>query len=460
MANVLEKIVANKREELVQRKLDLPLSSFKDSLTPSERSFYQALSKPNAGYVLECKKASPSKGLIRDDFNLDEIIAAYGPYAACISVLTDEKYFQGKFEYLEYVRARVSQPVLNKDFFVDPYQIYLARHHNADAVLLMLSVLNDQEYAQLAALAEQYQLDVLTEVSNEEEVHRALALGAKIIGINNRDLRDLSTNLATTERLVPLIKQSQHQCVVISESGIYTTKDVRRLAPLVDGFLVGSSVMEEDDVTNAVKKLVYGDVKICGITKVEDAQVIASSGATFGGLIFAEKSPRAISLEQAKAIVEAIPFHYVGVFVNESIDTIVEYANQLSFAAVQLHGDEDQTFIDNLRTQLDSKCEIWKAFGVTDTLPALDLAQVDRFLLDCKVGEQSGGTGQQFDWQLLSQLPDNNNVMLAGGLSPQNIQQARATKVLGLDANSRVETAPGIKDQQKISQLFELLRRY
>ncbi|MDO6693512.1 bifunctional indole-3-glycerol-phosphate synthase TrpC/phosphoribosylanthranilate isomerase TrpF [Aliiglaciecola sp. 3_MG-2023] len=460
MANVLEKICANKREELVQRKLDLPLSSFKDGLTPSDRSFYQALSQPNAGYVLECKKASPSKGLIRDDFNLDEIIAAYGPYAACISVLTDEKYFQGKFEYLEYVRARVSQPVLNKDFFVDPYQIYLARHHNADAVLLMLSVLKDQEYAELAALADDYQLDVLTEVSNEEEVHRALALGAKIIGINNRDLRDLSTNLATTEKLVPLIKQSDHECVVISESGIYSNKDVRRLAPLVDGFLVGSSVMEEVDVTRAVKKLIYGDVKICGITKVEDARFIASSGATYGGLIFAEKSPRAISLEQAKKIVAGASFHYVGVFVDETVDKIVEYAHQLDLAAVQLHGHEEQSFIDNLRAQLTPNCEIWKAFGVTDELPVMDLVSVDRFLLDCKVGEQSGGTGQQFDWHLLSQLPDNNNVMLAGGLKPENIQQARTTKVLGLDANSGVETAPGIKDQQKISQLFDLLRRY
>ncbi|MBU2878223.1 bifunctional indole-3-glycerol-phosphate synthase TrpC/phosphoribosylanthranilate isomerase TrpF [Aliiglaciecola lipolytica] len=460
MANVLEKIVANKREELVQRKLDLPLSSFKDNLTPSDRSFYQALSKPNAGYVLECKKASPSKGLIRDDFNLDEIIAAYGPYAACISVLTDEKYFQGKFEYLEYVRQRVSQPVLNKDFFVDPYQIYLARHHNADAVLLMLSVLNDEEYAQLAELAKQYQLDVLTEVSNEEEAHRALALGAKIIGINNRNLRDLSTDLATTEKLVPLIKQSKHECVVISESGIYTNKDVRRLAPLVDGFLVGSSVMQELDVISAVKKLLFGEVKICGITRVEDAQVIASCGAIYGGLIFAEKSPRAITLQSAKQIVDSVPFHYVGVFVNNTIDTIVEYANQLNLTAVQLHGQEDQTFIDALRTQLQPNCEIWKAFGVTNSLPVMDLENVDRILLDCKVGEQSGGTGQQFDWQLLSQLPDNNNVILAGGLTPLNIQDARATNVLGLDANSGVESAPGIKDQQKIAQLFDLLRRY
>ena len=113
---------------------------------PSQKSLFAALSQPNAGYIFECKKASPSKGLIREHFDLDEILEAYSPYAAGISVLTDEKYFQGKFEYLEYVTARVTQPVLNKDFFVDTYQVYLARYYNADAVLLMLSVLNDEEY--------------------------------------------------------------------------------------------------------------------------------------------------------------------------------------------------------------------------------------------------------------------------------------------------------------------------
>ncbi|MEM7266937.1 MAG: bifunctional indole-3-glycerol phosphate synthase/phosphoribosylanthranilate isomerase, partial [Pseudomonadota bacterium] len=143
MANVLEKIVADKREEVAARKDALPLESFKANLVPSEKSLFAALSEPNAGFIFECKKASPSKGLIREHFDLDEILAAYTPYAAGISVLTDEKYFQGKFEYLAYVTERVAQPVLNKDFFVDTYQVYLARHYNADAVLLMLSVLND-----------------------------------------------------------------------------------------------------------------------------------------------------------------------------------------------------------------------------------------------------------------------------------------------------------------------------
>jgi indole-3-glycerol phosphate synthase/phosphoribosylanthranilate isomerase len=461
MVNVLEKIVLDKKQEIAQRKMDLPLASFIDDLTPSDRSFYDALAQPNAGFVLECKKASPSKGLIRENFDLDEIIQAYSPYAACISVLTDEKYFQGKFEYLEYIRSRMTQPVINKDFFVEPYQIYLARYHNADAVLLMLSVLDDTEYTALATLAEQYQLDVLTEVSNEQEVLRACALQAKIIGINNRDLRDLSTDLATTERLVPLIKHhATHQHVLISESGIYTHQDVRRLAPLVDGFLVGSSLMCEKDIELAAKQLVYGKVKICGTTSLTGAKLVKDSPASFAGLIFAEKSKRFVTLEQAKQITYAVPFYYVGVFVNAPIEQVVNYAQVLALSAVQLHGQENQTYIDSLRMKLPTHCQIWLAKGVTDVVPTLDEHDVDYFLLDCQVGEQSGGTGQAFSWQLLDEITDKSNIVLAGGITPNNVKQAANIQVAMLDLNSGVESAPGIKQQDKINQAFGQLREY
>ncbi|MGJ8678689.1 bifunctional indole-3-glycerol-phosphate synthase TrpC/phosphoribosylanthranilate isomerase TrpF [Paraglaciecola sp.] len=461
MANVLEKIVLDKRQEIAQRKTDLPLDSFIEQLTPSDRSFYDALAQPNAGFILECKKASPSKGLIREDFDLDEIIQAYKPYAACISVLTDEKYFQGKFEYLEYVRKNVTQPVINKDFFVEAYQVHLARYHNADAILLMLSVLDDAEYIELANLAEHYQLDVLTEVSNEEEVHRAAALKAKIIGINNRDLRDLSTDLATTERLVPLIKElATHEHVVISESGIYTHQDVRRLAPLVEGFLVGSSLMAEDDITLAARKLVYGSVKICGTTNLTGAKLVKDSHASYAGLIFAEKSKRFVTLEQAKQITYAVPFNYVGVFVNAPIEQVIRYSKELNLVAVQLHGQEDQRYIDQLGVELNQSCQIWLAKGVKSELPTLDEKQIDYFLLDCQVGEQSGGTGQSFIWQLLDQIPDKTKLILAGGISPSNVKQAAQHHCAMLDLNSGVESAPGIKDLEKINQAFSQLRQY
>lgn len=461
MANVLEKIVIDKRIEISQRKAALPLEQFITKLLPSERSFYSALAQPNAGFILECKKASPSKGLIRAEFNLDEIIEAYRPYAACISVLTDEKYFQGKFEYLQYVRNKVSQPVINKDFFVDPYQVHLARYYDADAILLMLSVLDDKTYIELASLAEHYQLDVLTEVSNEEEVFRAINLKAKIIGINNRDLRDLSTDLATTEKLVPLIKKhAQHKHVIISESGIYTHQDVRRLAPLVNGFLVGSALMAQTDISLAAKQLVYGKIKICGTTSPEGARLVANSHASYAGLIFAEQSKRKVSYEQAKQIIDSVPFNYVGVFVDAAIQQISDYATNLHLSAVQLHGHEDQSYIAQLRAVLPESCQIWLAKGVSHSLPEFDEEQIDYFLLDCKIDNQSGGTGQTFDWQLLTHLTDKSTLILAGGLSPLNIQQAAAYQMAMLDLNSGLETAPGIKNLDKLNQTFSLLREY
>ncbi|MEL7479911.1 MAG: bifunctional indole-3-glycerol phosphate synthase/phosphoribosylanthranilate isomerase, partial [Pseudomonadota bacterium] len=219
---------------------------------------------------------------IRENFNLDEITGVYGKYATCISVLTDEKYFQGSFEYLTYVSNKVDQPLICKDFFIDEYQVYLARLHGGNAILLMLSVLDDAQYTHLANVAKSLNMSILTEVSNEEEVHRALDLNAEIIGINNRNLRDLSTDLATTEKLRKLIPDGK---VVISESGIYTHQDVKRLAPLCNGFLVGSSIMAEQDLEIACRRLILGENKVCGLTRSQDAQAAFNAGAIYGGLI-------------------------------------------------------------------------------------------------------------------------------------------------------------------------------
>ena len=469
--NVLEKIVDDKKVEIAQRKNDFPLSSFINKLEPCRKDFYAALAAPNASFILECKKASPSKGLIRENFDLDEIIGAYAPHASCFSVLTDEKYFQGKFEYLDYVTSRVRQPVINKDFFVDEYQIYLARYHNADAVLLMLSVLDDEQFTKLNALTHELGMSVLTEVSNEEEVQRALKLKANIIGINNRNLRDLSTDLATTERLVPLIKESGFDGVILSESGIYKHSEVQRLSPLVDGFLVGSALMSEENLANAVEKLVFGEIKICGINSVENAQKVMATPASYMGLIFATKSPRYVSLERATEITNlSTTKKFVGVFLDNPIEMVADYARKLTLSAVQLHGNESNDYVKTLRTMLPASCEIWSVESVSQTesdlsdksiaVIAQKLTVADKVLLDCKVGKQVGGTGESFDWRLLEAVPHKHKLILAGGLSPSNIKAARDTQVAVLDVNSGVENAPAEKSESKLSSLFAALRAY
>lgn len=462
MANVLEKIVADKRIEIEQLKIDKPLASFIDSLKPTTKDMYAALDrkqgKSHAGFILECKKASPSKGLIRADFDPKAICQIYDKYAAAISVLTDEKYFQGKFEYLKIVTDTVSCPVLNKDFFVDVYQVHLARYYGADAILLMLSVLSDQEYQAIESVANQYNLAILTEISNEEERDRAIKLGAKLIGINNRDLRDLSTDIARTFDYAPSLPDDR---IIISESGIYTNDQVRELAPAVDGFLVGSSVMAQDDIDLACRTLIYGNNKVCGLTTPEQATMASESGAQYGGLIFAEKSPRCVTSDQALAIVsKAQSLKYVGVFVNHKCQEIAKLAKEINLFAVQLHGEEDQAYIDKLTLQLPKNCQIWKAVAVEQQVPDFKV-NAQQYVLDGK----NAGSGQAFNWQALANSEqDLSSCFLAGGLNSDNIENAieqlTTQELFGLDLNSGVEQSPGIKCREKLQQVFTKIRNY
>ncbi|MCG9682577.1 bifunctional indole-3-glycerol-phosphate synthase TrpC/phosphoribosylanthranilate isomerase TrpF [Vibrio sp. Isolate23] len=457
MAEVLAKIVRDKYIWVEERKASQPLAQFKEALTPSDRSFYDAVSGKKTAFITECKKASPSKGLIRDDFDLDYIASVYNNHADAISVLTDEKYFQGNFDFLPQVRKQTSQPILCKDFMVDTYQVYLARHYSADAILLMLSVLDDAEYKALEEVAHSLNMGILTEVSNEEELHRAVKLGAKVIGINNRNLRDLTTDLNRTKELAPTIRELAPEATIISESGIYTHQQVRDLADFADGFLIGSSLMAEDNLELAVRKVTLGENKVCGLTHPDDAAKAYQAGAVFGGLIFVSKSKRCVDLETARLTMSGAPLKYVGVFQNHDVDTVVGIAQELGLCAVQLHGDEDQNFVTAIHEQLGDQVEIWKAYGVTDCLPTLLGTPVQRHLLDTKVGSQTGGTGLVFDWSLLS---DTSKVMLAGGISPFNAQKAAQQGCLGLDLNSGVEVSPGKKDAEKLQQAFDAIRSY
>ena len=449
---VLHKIVRDKEIWVAARKEQQPLASFQNEITQSQRSFYHALQGARTAFILECKKASPSKGTIRDNFDPVEIASVYKDYASAISVLTDEKYFQGSFDFLPLVSKTVTQPVLCKDFIIDPYQIHLARFYQADAILLMLSVLNDEQYIQLAAVAHSLNMGVLTEASNEEELDRAVQLKAKVVGINNRDLRDLSIDLDRTRQLAPRVP---HGVTVISESGINTYGQIRELSRFANGFLIGSALMSEDDLSSAVRRVLLGDNKVCGLTRAEDAKAAHEAGAIYGGLIFVEASPRFVTQAQASEVQKGAPLKYVGVFRDQPVAEIAHTAQTLNLTAVQLHGDEDQAYIDTLREALPSGVQIWKALSVKDSIPARDLNRVDRYVLD----NGKGGTGHRFDWSTL-EGQDLSNVLLAGGLGADNCVQAAQLCCAGLDFNSGVESEPGIKDAEKITAVFQTLRAY
>ncbi|KIU34928.1 bifunctional indole-3-glycerol-phosphate synthase TrpC/phosphoribosylanthranilate isomerase TrpF [Atlantibacter hermannii] len=452
MQTVLAKIVADKAIWVEARKAQQPLASFQNDIVPSERHFYDALRGARTAFILECKKASPSKGVIRDDFDPARIAEVYKHHASAISVLTDEKYFQGSFDFLPIVSQIAPQPVLCKDFIIDAYQIYLARFYQADACLLMLSVLDDEQYRQLAAVAHSLNMGVLTEVSNEEELERAIALEAKVVGINNRDLRDLSIDLDRTRQLAPRLGAG---VTVISESGINNYAQVRELSHFASGFLIGSALMGQDDLNAAVRSVLLGENKVCGLTRPEDASAAYEAGAIFGGLIFAASSPRMVTPEQAQAVMAGAPLRYVGVFRDNPVQDVVTLAETLSLSAVQLHGSEDQSYINTLRAALPESVAIWKALSVAHSLPVRDLHYVDRYVFD----NGQGGSGQRFDWSLLKGQ-DLDNVLLAGGLAADNCVEAAKLGCRGLDFNSGVESAPGIKDSNKLAAVFKTLRAY
>lgn len=455
---VLERIIERKRSEVQQRKQERPLGQFQSQLTSSDRSLERALKRSHHGYICECKRASPSRGRIAPGLSVEQVAEAYRPFADGISVLTDTVDFGGSFADLRRMRECLPQPVLCKDFVVDPYQVYEARSHGADAVLLMLSVLSDDAFRDCFRVAESLALDALVEIHSEAEMQRALDLEARLFGINNRNLKTLAIDLGTTERLAQRIPESG---VRIGESGLLTHADVRRLRPHVDAFLVGTALLLDGEPEKSLRDLVFGRVKVCGLTDANHAVKAYELGARFGGLIFAPRSPRCVSLERAEALAQAALLDWVGVFVNASLDDIREAAVRCSLAAVQLHGEETADFVEALREQLPAGCEVWKAVsgrGVTASEVNDWFSRVDKVVLDSGSASQRGGTGQTFDWSVLEAIGDRSRVILAGGISPENAPEASAFGCFALDVNSQVEAAPGQKDIEKMTRLFAGLR--
>lgn len=254
---ILDKIIEHKNLEVCEQKKQLDPGVLKEKLSELEMasySFKSALKRPGISIIAEIKKASPSRGVIRRDFNPVDIAQQYNnsPVRA-ISVLTDEKFFQGRLEYLKEVKAAGSLPVLRKDFIIDSYQIYQARLYGADAVLLITAVLTAEKLQRYIALTKELRMDALVEVHDRDELEQALSAGADIIGINNRDLRTFKVKLATTLDLLKYIPQDR---VVVSESGIKNRTDIDLLEKKVDAVLVGEALMTSTSPGDKVKELI------------------------------------------------------------------------------------------------------------------------------------------------------------------------------------------------------------
>lgn len=258
--DILRKIVDRKRQEIAQRQQQQSLAVLQQRLTDMAptRGFVSAmdgcLAQGKAAVIAEIKKASPSKGVLRKDFQPAEIARSYeAGGAACLSVLTDIDFFQGSDDYLQQARAACSLPVIRKDFIVDPYQVYEARAIGADCILLIVACLDDSTLAHLNSLAHELGMDVLVEVHDEEELGRALKLQNRLVGINNRNLRTFEVSLQTTLAMLAQIPEDR---MVVTESGIHSSDDVRLMrSEGVNAFLVGEAFMRADDPGDRLKAL-------------------------------------------------------------------------------------------------------------------------------------------------------------------------------------------------------------
>jgi indole-3-glycerol phosphate synthase/phosphoribosylanthranilate isomerase len=453
----LDEILAAKRGEVERAKRERPVARLLDGLDRTDRDFEGTILRKRTGFILECKRRSPSTGALREEADPVEVARAYAPFADAISVLTDGPFFGGSLDDLRQVREAVELPVLRKDFVLEPYQVVEARAGGADAVLLMLSVLDDPLWRACAAAATECGMGVLTEVHTETELDRALTLGAAVIGINNRDLGTLEVDLGVVERLAPRVPSDRG---VVCESGIMTHEDVRTLRDRADAFLVGTALMREPELDGAVRRLVFGEVKICGLTRPEDARAAREIGAAWGGLVFAPESPRHVDLEVARSVRTAAPLRWAGVFVNEDPESIAEIARILDLDAVQLHGEESSEKVATVRDLVHDGCEIWKAVRVRSggSAPRLAETGADRLVLDGYHPDSRGGTGTSFDWKLVTDHPDRERVVLAGGLTPFNAPIADAIGAGMLDVSSGVEERPGIKSRARLAALFDALR--
>ena len=478
---ILDKIIEATKIRVAQEKqVESPEAVKTAALAlPSDTGFpfEAALRQQDFNFICEVKKASPSKGIIAEHFPYLDIAKEYEVAgAAAISVLTEPDFFKGDKKYLQEIASTVKIPVLRKDFIIDEYQIYQAKVWGASAILLICACLDVPMLTKFRELADSLGLSSLVEAHDEHEVQMAIDCGARIIGVNNRNLKDFTVDVQNSVRLRNLV---QDDVIFVSESGLETPEDIQVLRDNNIGVaLMGETFMRSP---NKVEKLAYlygptyytPKVKMCGISKVETIPAVVEAKPDYMGLVFAP-SKRQVTVDQAKTLVEELHKQYtkrynngaeqsnndeiktVGVFVNETLDNLVSIATEANLDVVQLHGDEDEAFIQSLKER--TNVEVWKAVQIRSAADAeawID-SSADMLLFDAYHKDERGGTGEVFDWSCLDEF--ERPFMLAGGIDSANVARAiRTVRPYGIDISSGIET-DGVKDDEKIKAFTNIVR--
>ena len=484
---ILDKIIEATKIRVAQEKqVETPEAVKAAALAMSADTgfpFEAALHQQDFNFICEVKKASPSKGIIAEHFPYLEIAKEYEVAgAAAISVLTEPDFFKGDKKYLQEIASTVKIPVLRKDFIIDEYQIYQAKVWGASAILLICACLDVPTLTKFRELADSLGLSSLVEAHDEVEVQMAIDCGARIIGVNNRNLKDFTVDVQNSVRLRNLV---QDDVIFVSESGRETPEYIQVLRDNNIGVaLMGETFMRSP---NKIEKLAYlygstyytPKVKMCGISKIETIPAVIEANPDYMGLVFAP-SKRQVTVDQAKTLVEELHKQYanrynrdaeqysnqtlihqesiktVGVFVNETVESLLKIAKEVKLDVIQLHGDEDESFIQTLKEQ--SNVEVWKAVQVRSAADAeawID-SSADMLLFDAYHKDERGGTGEVFDWSSLDEF--ERPFMLAGGINSTNVARAiRTVRPYGIDISSGIETE-GVKDDDKIKAFTNIVR--
>jgi indole-3-glycerol phosphate synthase/phosphoribosylanthranilate isomerase len=481
-AGVLERILARTREAVQERRRQMPLDRLQRSApTPTgRRAFAQAVSQPGrVNIIAEFKRRSPSRGVIREDMHPVNAAQAYEiGGAAALSILTEEQFFGGSLEDLREARAATLLPTLRKDFVVDAYQVWEAWYAGADAVLLIVAALEDRELRGLLDVASQVGLDALVEVHDRAELERALGAGARLVGVNNRDLRTMDVSLETGLGLAALIPDD---VVAVAESGIHGPGELRMLREAgYDAFLIGEHLMLSADPAAAVEALIREAavprwpgraarrgrrvaVKVCGITTVEDGLMAAEAGADAVGFVFWPGSPRAVDHARARAIAAVLPPFVlrVGVFVDATREQMAQAVEAVGLDVLQLHGDEPPEALAALPRRALKAVRVGPGFRAEEALRYEGHAA--GLLLDTRLPGSAvpGGTGRTFDWSTVREVRDGAGwLALAGGLDAENVGRAiAAVRPDAVDVSSGVEVSPGRKDPARVRAFIEAVRK-
>jgi indole-3-glycerol phosphate synthase/phosphoribosylanthranilate isomerase len=505
----LKEILVNKKKEINPAEHDNLIKALKnvenDERMPGR--FVSGIRKNSLNIIAEIKRASPSKGTLKEDLDIEKIVGTYNRFSdiiSGISVITEEIYFRGSKSFISEVKKFTGFPVLRKDFIFHPLQVAESAMLGADCILLISSIMSGKKLKLLCSFARELKLDVLVETHTERDFQKAVDAGAEFIGINNRNLKTMEVDPDNTPKILEFAgKQVMDEKIIVCESGLDSAGAIRKIQAFgINTFLIGSHLMQGSNLVEKLEELRFCKnsgvrVKICGITNPADALDAFRAGADVLGLILSTDSPRRVDLKEAIRIIEAVRSDisgknfpadtgadnsapgskdqygasFAGVFVNESSGCIKKYLDTGLFDFAQFSGDEDIAFISEIKRQFpgvktirsikikkdDKREDIYKK--INSFYVSSDCGPVDYFLLETFDPIQYGGTGYAFDWKIIENIGKKYPVMLAGGLGPSNVLEAiKIIRPYGVDCSSGVELYKGKKDINKMTEFVKNAR--